>query len=87
LNLILRAGVNNNNFTCSEQNCTIQSPCADFTSFSNLVFRVQFTGQANYVLVPLAAFAVDADQECILFIQELGDDNYTSPVVLGAMFA
>jgi hypothetical protein len=45
VSMILRAGLNNRNFTCDEQagKCYIDNSCSQFAGFTDaLVFRLQF---------------------------------------------
>jgi len=39
--------------------CHLYQSCENFPSLWNLTFKFQVEGQENYVLIPLAALAID----------------------------
>lgn len=68
--------------------CSLPAACSTYTSLWSYGFALQFSGQTNYLTVPLGAFAVDNGGKCQLMIEYLdGDQNAQSDqIILGSLF-
>lgn len=55
--------------------CLLTKPCSNYSTLwsSGWGFKIQFTGSANYMIVPISALAVDdvSNSVCDVYIQYL----------------
>lgn len=80
---------------CDDNNggkCRLINSCANYSNLwsSGWSFKVKFTGENNYVVVPIAALAVDYDdgnnQYCDIWVQFLDSSNTQSDnVIFGSL--
>ncbi len=55
--------------------CSLPAACSTYPTLWNYGFALQFSGQANYMTVPLGAFAVDNGGRCKIYIEYLDGDQ------------
>lgn len=80
---------------CDDNNggkCRLINSCANYSNLwsSGWSFKVKFTGENNYVVVPIAALAVDYDdgnnQYCDIWVQFLdSSDTQSDNVIFGSL--
>lgn len=69
--------------------CSLPTACSNYPTLWNYGFALQFTGQTNYLTVPLGAFAVDAaNGRCQLYVEYLDGDQQpqSNQIILGSLF-
>jgi hypothetical protein len=71
--------------------CVLPRSCDNYESLWTYSFRIQFSGQTEYLTVPLGSFAATQNYlnytECFIYVEELDESLANSlQIVLGNMF-
>ena len=69
--------------------CSLSSSCENYPQLWTYSFQIKFTNNTNYIIVPLASFAVDNNGVCDLYVESYGVSNESGSseyVILGSMF-
>lgn len=68
--------------------CILPKSCEEYSSLWSYSFKIQFAGQADYMLVPLASFAANQEytdrNECVIYVEML-DESFANSrqIVIG----
>ncbi len=67
--------------------CKLDNVCSDYNKLWDYSFYLKFSVSDNYIIVPLAALALDVNSKCELWISSLDQSNPVSDaIVLGSLF-